>query len=90
VSGREPVGGKTAAAPAVTASSLSFESARALGNVWTLTELWKELGFTDLRRVFRRPRHAIDVEALIRIILDPAVTLSSRADLADAKAAGGG
>jgi transposase len=69
VSGREPVGGKTAAAPAVTAASLSFESARALGNVWTLTELWKELGFSDLRRVFRRSRHAIDVEALIRIMV---------------------
>lgn len=69
VSGREPVGGKTAAAPAVTAASLSFESARALGNVWTLTELWKELGFSDLRRIFRRSRHAIDVEALIRIMV---------------------
>ena len=69
VSGREPVGGKTAAAPAVTAASLSFESARALGNVWTLTELWKELGFSDLRRVFRRSRHTIDVEALIRIMV---------------------
>lgn len=69
VSGREPVGSKTAQAPAVTASSLSFESARALGNVWTLTELWKELGFSDLRRVFRRSRHAIDVEALIRIMV---------------------
>jgi hypothetical protein len=69
VSGREPVGGKTAPAPAVTAASLSFESARALGNAWTLTELWKELGFSDLRRVFRRSRHTIDVEALIRIMV---------------------
>src|SRR5450830_576763 len=47
VSGRAPVGAKTAPA-AIGASSLSFESARALGNVWTLTELWKELGFSDL------------------------------------------
>ena len=44
VSGREQVGAKTAAsalaAPAaISASSLSFESARALGNVWALTEL---------------------------------------------------
>jgi transposase len=37
--------------------------------VWTLTELWKELGFSDLRRVFRRTRHAIDVEALVRIMV---------------------
>ena len=69
VSGREPVGAKTAAPSAVSASSLSFETARALGNVWTLTELWKELGFSDLRRIFRRTRHTIDVEALIRIMV---------------------
>lgn len=74
VSGREPVGAKTAAsalaAPAaIPASSLSFEAARALGNVWALTELWKELGFSDLRRVFRPTRHTIDVEALIRIMV---------------------
>ena len=55
--------------PAISASSLTFESARALGNVWTLTEIWKELGFSDLRRVFRRTRHTIDVEALIRIMV---------------------
>jgi transposase len=65
VAGREPV----KLLPAISASSLSFESARALGNVWTLTEIWKELGFSDLRRVFRRTRHAIDVEALIRIMV---------------------
>jgi len=47
---------------------LSFESARALGNVWALTELWNELGFGSLREVFRRTRHAIDVEALIRLM----------------------
>ena len=40
-----------------------------MGNVWALTELWKELGFSDLRRVFRRTRHTIDVEALIRIMV---------------------
>jgi hypothetical protein len=37
--------------------------------VWALTELWKELGFSDLRRVFKRTRHTIDVEALIRIMV---------------------
>jgi transposase len=74
VSGREPVVTKTAApalaAPAaISASSLSFEAARALGNVWALTELWKELGFSDLHRVFRSSRHSINVEALIRIMV---------------------
>jgi transposase len=65
VAGREPA----KQVPAISASSLTFESARALGNVWTLTEIWKELGFSDLRRVFRRTRHTIDVEALIRIMV---------------------
>jgi len=65
VAGREPA----KLVPAISATSLTFESARALGNVWTLTEIWKELGFSDLRRVFRRTRHTIDVEALIRIMV---------------------
>ena len=65
VAGREPA----KLVPAISASSLTFESARDLGNVWTLTEIWKELGFSDLRRVFRRTRHTIDVEALIRIMV---------------------
>ena len=69
VAGREPKVAPDAASPAVAAESLSFETARALGNVWALTELWKELGFSDLRRVFRRTRHTIDVEALIRIMV---------------------
>ena len=69
VAGREPMVAPDAASPAVAAESLSFETARALGNVWTLTELCKELGFSDLRRVFRRTRHTIDVEALIRIMV---------------------
>ncbi len=46
-----------------------FESARAFGDVWALTELWHELGFDQLQRVFRRTRHEIDVEALLRIMV---------------------
>ncbi len=69
VAGREPVVAQSTAASTDTAPSLAFETARALGNVWTLTELWKELGFSDLRRVFRRTRHTIDVEALIRVMV---------------------
>ena len=63
VRGRAPM---PQAAPAPT---LSFEPSRTLGDVWALTELWKELGFSDLRRVFKRTRHTIDVEALIRIMV---------------------
>jgi transposase len=66
VTGRDPLGAKASlASPA----SVTFEAARALGNVWALTELWQELGFGDLRRVFRRTRHTTDVEALIRIMV---------------------
>ena len=64
-----PINGVPGSAGAVATPSVSFDSARALGHVWTLTELWKELGFSDLRRVFRRTRHSIDVEALIRIMV---------------------
>ena len=63
ITGREPMGAKP---PAPT---VSFESARALGDVWALTELWKSLGFSGLRRVFRRTRRTTDVEALIRLMV---------------------
>lgn len=63
ITGREPMGAKPAA------PTVSFESARALGNVWALTELWKSLGFSGLRRVFRRTRRTTDVEALIRLMV---------------------
>ena len=63
ITGRAPMGAKP---PAPT---VSFESARALGNVWALTELWKSLGFSELRRVFRRTRRTTDVEALIRLMV---------------------
>jgi transposase len=51
------------------APAATFESARAYGDVWALTELWNELGFGGLRKLFRRTRHAIDVEALIRVMV---------------------
>lgn len=49
--------------------AIVYESARAFGDVWALTELWHELGFDQLQRVFRRTRHEIDVEALLRIMV---------------------
>ena len=56
VTGREPVIVPSETTPVGATTGVSFESARAFGNVWTLTEIWKELGFCDLRRVFRRTR----------------------------------
>jgi len=68
ISGLLRVTGK--AAPAATpAPTISFESARDFGDVWALTELWNSLGFDRLKRVFRRTRHAIDVEALVRVMV---------------------
>ena len=68
ISGLLRVTGKSApgAAPAPT---ISFESARDFGDVWALTELWNSLGFDRLKRVFRRTRHSIDVEALVRVMV---------------------
>lgn len=63
VAGHAPMGAKPEP------PSISFESARALGDVWALTELWKELGFGALRRVFRKTRHTTDIEALIRVMV---------------------
>lgn len=51
------------------AAQCSFEPARAYGDVWALTQLWQELGFNDLQRLFRRTRHSIEVEALIRLMV---------------------
>ena len=51
------------------APQISFDSARSLGDVWTLTSLWNELGFDSLKRVFRKGRHKIDIEALLRIMV---------------------
>jgi len=52
-----------------TMADVRFESSRALGDVWALTELWDELGFGELRRVFGRTRSRIDVEALVRLMV---------------------
>ena len=62
VTGRSPP--KAEPAPVV-----AFEPARDFGDVWALTELWNSLGFDRLRKVFLRTRHAIDVEALVRVMV---------------------
>ena len=68
ISGLQRVTGQTPVAPLPT-PTVSFEAARDFGDVWTLTELWNSLGFDRLRKVFRRTRHSIDVEALIRVMV---------------------
>ncbi len=56
--------GAEAAAPQV-----QFESALALGDVWALDQLWRELGFTELAAVFRRARFTAPVEPAIRAMV---------------------
>ena len=68
ITGLQRVTGQTAVA-ATAPPVLSFDAARDFGDVWTLTELWNALGFDGLRSVFRRTRHSIDVEALIRVMV---------------------
>jgi transposase len=48
---------------------LRFESALALGDVWALGQLWRELGFDALAGVFRRARYANPVEQAIRAMV---------------------
>ncbi|WP_024302920.1 IS1634 family transposase [Pseudogulbenkiania sp. MAI-1] len=68
ISGLLRVTGRSLPEPAAP-PAMAFESARALGDVWALTELWNELGFDQLRQTFRRTRHGIDVEALLRVMV---------------------
>ena len=55
--------------PASAPPTVSFDSARDLGDVWALTRLWNSLGFDRLGRILGRTRHAIDVETLIRVMV---------------------
>jgi len=46
-----------------------FESALALGDVWALDQLWRELGFDALAGVFRRARYTTPVERALRVMV---------------------
>lgn len=60
----------TGQASAAGTPSVAFDSSRALGDVWVLTQIWKQLGLDRLRQVLRqRSRHKIDLEALLRIMV---------------------
>jgi transposase len=48
---------------------VAFESALALGDVWALDQLWKELGFDALAGVFRKARYTTPVEQAIRVMV---------------------
>ena len=53
----------------VATPQIKFESALALGDVWALDQLWRELGFDALAGVFRRARYTTPVEQAIRVMV---------------------
>jgi transposase len=48
---------------------VQFESALALGDVWALDQLWRELGFDALVGLFRQARYTTAVEQAIRVMV---------------------
>ncbi len=57
-------------APRDTATpQVQFESALALGDVWALDQLWREIGFDALAGVFRQARFTTPVEQAIRVMV---------------------
>lgn len=51
------------------AAQPAFESARALGDTWALTLLWRELKLDSLARLFRRKHRKVPVEKLLRVMV---------------------
>lgn len=51
------------------APQLCFESALALGDVWALDQLWRELGFDSLAGVFRRSGYTTPMEQSVRVMV---------------------
>ena len=57
-------------APPVAASpQVQFESALALGDVWALDQLWREIGFDALGAVFRKARYTTPIEHALRVMV---------------------
>ena len=53
-----------------TAAPVTYESARAYGDVYALHALWTELGFADaVRAALRSSRRSFDAEALVRAMV---------------------
>ena len=65
VSGREV----TRSVGHATEPDIRFEPSRALGDTFSLTELWHELGFDQLRQACRSGKRRIDVEALMCVMV---------------------
>jgi hypothetical protein len=53
----------------VAAPAVQFKSALALGHVWALAELWRQLDLDALGPVMRRARSEVDALALVRAMV---------------------
>jgi hypothetical protein len=53
----------------LTPPEITFESAKAFGDLWALTELWNTLGFSELRKIFRAARYHREVESCLRAMV---------------------
>lgn len=60
--------GRATPEPAV-APRVTFESALALGDVWALDQLWREIGFDTLGAVFRKARYTTPIEHALRVMV---------------------
>ena len=49
--------------------SVEFDSSRDFGDLWALQALWDEIGFDELRRVFRSRRRSVETEQLLRVMV---------------------
>lgn len=67
--GRKTSKANTSITPNDDQPTIGFEPARALGDVWTLTQLWNELGFDRLSGVFRSSKRKLNVEAMLRVMV---------------------
>jgi hypothetical protein len=56
-------------ASAADTPQVAFESALALGDVWALDQLWKEIGFDKLAAVFRKARYTTPIEHAVRVMV---------------------
>ena len=68
ISGLMRITGNTLPEPAPV-PTVSFAAPRDYGDVRALTQLWNSLGFAELRKMFWRTHHSIDVEALLRVMV---------------------
>jgi len=49
--------------------SIDFDASRDFGDLWALQALWDEIGFGELRRVFRNRRRSFETEQLLRMMV---------------------